>query len=61
MHAKAQNVFNLYGTDLAMRAGFESVSATVESRFNLMSLGPKRPTLSLYSHCQSLISSVLSK
>lgn len=43
MNAKAPNEFNLYATDLATRAGFESVSATVESGFNLMSLGPKRP------------------
>lgn len=48
MHAKAQNVFDLYGTDLATRAGFQSVSATVQSRFNLMNPGPKRPTFSLY-------------
>lgn len=61
MHAKAQNVFNLYGTNLAMRAGFESVLATVESGFSLMNLVPKRPKFSLAQVGQSLISSVLSK
>lgn len=58
MYAKAQNMFNIYGTNVAMRPGFESVLATVESGFSLMNL---RPKFSLAQVGQSLISSVLSK
>lgn len=43
MNEKVPNEFNLYGTDIATKTGFESVSAIVESGFNLMSLGPERP------------------